>query len=109
MLFNELPQIGQLVTSTSPRLRQYYGIQPKLGILFSALDMNMTRLISFPAKKEKPKAAYAQYFGHATSLSFQVNSASMEGVRLGPRTLLVQGVLLLRDPVRSLNLAVCKA
>jgi hypothetical protein len=80
MLFNHPPKLRQLVTSESPRLRQHHWIQPELGVFFGTLDVNMTWLMSLSTEKEKPKAAYAQYFGHPSSVSSEVHYASVEGV-----------------------------
>jgi len=82
MLFNHLAHLGQFVTSKSPRFRQCHRLQPELGVLFCALDMNVSRLMALSAEKEKPKPAGPQNCGHRPEC---ITSAGRDKARSGAR------------------------
>ncbi len=68
VLLNNPLYFRQLSATETSRLHQRYRVEPKLGVSFSLLYMNVWRLVSFQAEEEKPVSFDSQDHRHNASL-----------------------------------------
>ena len=61
---DQLADLLQLPASESMGLSEQERLYPKFSVFLRAFNVNMHRLLSFPAEEEKPVSVMAENFGH---------------------------------------------
>ena len=74
---DQLSDILQLPASESMGLSEQERLYPKFSVFLRAFNVNMHRLLSFPAEEEKPVSVMAENFGHR-------DQRSAEGMATNP-------------------------
>jgi hypothetical protein len=63
VLFDQFANLSELPAAQAMRLGQQKRLNPELSVFFCAFNVNVNRLLSLPAKEEKPIAVMSKLSG----------------------------------------------